>query len=138
MYPARPRPVRRETVCGHVGQRSLRRLAFGLSYVPEPESTTFMEPSPRSDDDVMEEVHARGITDGLPVVLPTRDRVEQAIAASGRAGDELIGLVAPRYGRATVQKIAVNAVMAGHRPEYLRCAVMRRELGRNDWQARGP
>src|SRR6267143_596980 len=44
---------------------------------------------------------------------------ERAVAASGRAGDELVALVPPNYGRATVEKIAVNAVMAGCRPEYL-------------------
>jgi hypothetical protein len=69
--------------------------------------------------DVFEQLYARGITDGLPVVPPTRERVEVAIAASGRRADELIAEVAPRQGRATVEKIAINAVMAGCRPEYL-------------------
>ena len=59
------------------------------------------------------------MTDGLPVVPPTRERVEAAIAATGRSPDELIALVAPALGRATVERIAVNAVMAGCRPEYL-------------------
>jgi hypothetical protein len=59
------------------------------------------------------------VTDGLPVVPPTRERVEAAIAAAGRRRDELIALVAPALGRATVERIAVNAVMAGCRPEYL-------------------
>jgi len=59
------------------------------------------------------------VTDGLPVVPPTRERVEAAIAATGRSPDELIALVAPALGRATVERIAVNAVMAGCRPEYL-------------------
>src|SRR5262249_53533609 len=36
-----------------------------------------------------------------------------------RDGDDLIALVAPQHGRATVQRIAVNAVMAGCRPEFL-------------------
>ena len=71
------------------------------------------------DAEAIEELYARGVTDGLPVVPPTRARAEAAIAASGRAGEELIGLVAPGYGRATVEKIAVNAVMAGCRPEYM-------------------
>ncbi|MGH7356202.1 MAG: hypothetical protein ACRELS_16700 [Candidatus Rokuibacteriota bacterium] len=76
---------------------------------------------PRADTDVdaIEELYARGVTDGLPVVPPTRERVAQAVAASGRDGDELIALVPPNYGRATVEKIAVNAIMAGCRPEYL-------------------
>jgi hypothetical protein len=59
------------------------------------------------------------VTDGLPVVPPTRERVEAAIAAAGRPRDELVALVAPAHGRATVERIAVNAVMAGCRPEYL-------------------
>ena len=70
-------------------------------------------------DDAFEELFARGVTDGLPVVPPTAERVRAAVAASGRPGDELIGLVAPRHGRATVERIAINAVMAGCRPEYL-------------------
>src|SRR2546430_14546820 len=74
---------------------------------------------PGLDADAIEELYARGVTDGLPVVPPTRGRVERTIAASGRGPDELIGLVPPNYGRATVEKIAVNAVMAGSRPEYL-------------------
>jgi hypothetical protein len=59
------------------------------------------------------------VTDGLPVVPPTRERVEAAIAAAGRRRDELIALVASALGRATVERIAVNAVMAGCRSEYL-------------------
>ena len=50
---------------------------------------------------------------------PTRARVAQAIEASGRRAADLIALVPPNYGRATVEKIAINAVMAGCRPEYL-------------------
>ncbi len=69
--------------------------------------------------DPQDTLHARGVTDGLPVVPPTAERVRAAVAASGRAGDELIALVAPRLGRATVERVAVNAVMAGCRPEYM-------------------
>src|SRR5438046_9366186 len=72
-----------------------------------------------AEADAIEALYARGVTDGLPVVPPTRARVERAVAASGRPADALIGLVPPNYGRATVEKIAVNAVMAGCRPEYL-------------------
>jgi hypothetical protein len=59
------------------------------------------------------------VTDGLPVVPPTAARVAAAIAASGRAPDDLIAAVPPHFGRATVEKVAINAVMAGCRPEYL-------------------
>jgi hypothetical protein len=71
------------------------------------------------DGDAIETLYARGVTDGLPVVPPTPARVRAAVGASGRAAEELIGLVAPRLGRATVEKIAINAVLAGCRPEYL-------------------
>jgi hypothetical protein len=72
-----------------------------------------------TDADPFEELFARGVTDGLPVVPPTPARVTRAVAACGRSPDELVGLVAPRMGRATVERIAVNAVMAGCLPEYL-------------------
>jgi len=74
---------------------------------------------PDLDADAIEELYARGVTDGLPVVPPTRARVDRVLAASGRAPDALIARVPPNYGRATVEKIAINAVMAGCRPEYL-------------------
>ncbi len=69
--------------------------------------------------DPFETLYARGVTDGLPVISPTRERVASAVAATGREGNELIALVPPNFGRATVEKIAVNAVMAGCRPEYV-------------------
>src|SRR3989449_10757221 len=72
---------------------------------------------PDLDADAIESLYARGVTDGLPVVPPTRRLVERAVAASGRDGGELVALVPPHYGRATVEKLAVNAVMAGCRPE---------------------
>ena len=74
---------------------------------------------PATDADQIEQLFERGVTDGLPVVPPTRERVARAIEASGRPADELIGLVPPNFGRATVEKIAINAVMAGCKPEYL-------------------
>ncbi len=69
--------------------------------------------------DAIEALYARGVTDGLPVVPPTPSRVARAVEASGRPASDLIALVPPNYGRATVEKIAVNAVMAGCLPEYL-------------------
>src|SRR5215470_3342646 len=74
---------------------------------------------PVTDADQIEALYARGVTDGLPVVPPTRERVARAIEASGRAADEVIALVPPNFGRATVEKIAINAVMAGCKPEYV-------------------
>jgi hypothetical protein len=61
----------------------------------------------------------KGVTDGLPVVPPSRERVEAMLAGTRRARDEVLGEMPPNYGRVTVEKAAVNAVMAGCRPEYL-------------------
>src|SRR3989454_91865 len=73
---------------------------------------------PAGDTD-LDEFFDHGVSDGLPVVPPTRARVSRAVVMSGRDGSELVAEVPPNYGRATVEKIAVNAVMAGCRPESL-------------------
>src|SRR3989454_9895793 len=65
----------------------------------------------------------KGVTDGLPVVPPTRSRVARMLAGTRRGPDELIGEMAPNYGRLTVEKAATNAVMAGCRPEHLPGAI---------------
>jgi hypothetical protein len=69
--------------------------------------------------DEVEALHARGVTDGLPVVPPTPELVAAFVAASGRQTGHLVAEVPPNYGRATIDKIAANAVMAGCRPEYM-------------------
>jgi len=56
--------------------------------------------------------------DGLPVVPPARDLVKSMLAGTARSPHEVIGQVAPKNGTATVEKIAINAVMAGAKPEY--------------------
>ena len=64
--------------------------------------------------------YERGWTDGLPIVPPTEERVEAMLAGmSWRKPDEVIGVIPPRMGDATLRQIAVNAVMAGCKPEYL-------------------
>ena len=71
------------------------------------------------EDDPIEMLYERGVTDGLPVVPPTRARVDRMLAgAPWRRPDELIGILGPCNGNATVEKAAINAVMAGCKPEY--------------------
>jgi hypothetical protein len=70
------------------------------------------------EDDPIELLYSRGLTDGLPVVPPTEARVKQMLATTNRAPQELLGTIGPNYGRATVEKIAINAVMAGCQPSY--------------------
>jgi peroxiredoxin len=64
-----------------------------------------------------------GFADALPVVPPTVERVERMLAATPHAPHEIIGLVAPNYGAATVEKIAANAVMAGCQPAMMRVLI---------------
>jgi hypothetical protein len=61
----------------------------------------------------------KGWTDGLPIIPPTEERVEQTLAAAKRRPEEIIGVVPPRWAPATVEKIVVNAVMAGCLPQYM-------------------
>jgi hypothetical protein len=68
--------------------------------------------------DEMEIWFERGVTDGLPVVPPTRERVDRMLGGTSRAREALVAEVPPNYGRATVEKLAINAVMAGCRPDY--------------------
>ena len=67
----------------------------------------------------MEACFERGWTDGLPVVPPTEARVLRMLAGTMRAPDDMLGLVPPDLAPCTVEKVAINAVMAGCKPEYL-------------------
>jgi hypothetical protein len=60
-----------------------------------------------------------GFGDGLPLIPPTEARVREWVKASGRFPDEIVGVVPPKNGRATVEKVAINAVMAGAPPESM-------------------
>ena len=70
-------------------------------------------------DDAHEVCFERGWTDGLPVVPPTPERVERMVAGCSRAPNEGLGSVPPSLAPLSVEKVAVNAVMAGCRPEYM-------------------
>src|SRR5688572_21095779 len=64
-------------------------------------------------EDAQEALHDRGLTDGLPVVPPTPERVVAMLAHTSRDPQQVVGVVPPYDGEATVEKVAVNAVMAG-------------------------
>ena len=61
----------------------------------------------------------QGLTDGLPVVPPTEERVLRMLEGTTRPATDLVASIPPNLVPATVEKIAINAVMAGCRPEYL-------------------
>lgn len=70
-------------------------------------------------EDPIEALHDRGLTDGLPVVPPTPERVVAMLAGTSRHPQEVVATLPPYDGVATVEKVAINAVMAGCRPDAL-------------------
>ena len=70
-------------------------------------------------EDEVEAMHDRGWTDGLPVVPPTEDRVLRMLGGTSRDPAEVVAVVPPDLVACTVEKVAVNAVMAGCLPEHL-------------------
>jgi hypothetical protein len=60
-----------------------------------------------------------GLSDGLPIVPPTREKVEQFLRCTDRDPGESLGTLLPDSRAATIWSIAVNGVMAGCRPEYM-------------------
>lgn len=71
-----------------------------------------------SQEDLHEAMFDRGWSDGLPLVPPTAERVAAMLAGTSRAPEVVVANVAPDLADCTVEKAAVNAVMAGCRPEY--------------------
>jgi hypothetical protein len=73
-----------------------------------------------------EEMHAlfreRRYTDSLPIILPTEERVEQMLTGTSHAADEMVGKMRPTIGMEfwhfDVEKVAINAVMAGAEPKH--------------------
>jgi hypothetical protein len=81
---------------------------------------------------VVELMFEAGWTDGLPVVPPVAALVERFVVASGRAADDLVAVLPPLGGRATVERLAANAVMAGCKPEYMPAILAAIELMLDD------
>ena len=70
-------------------------------------------------DDIDEFMFDQGFSDGLPVVAPTPERVLRMLSGVARHAQDVVAIVPPSMAPVTVEKIAINAVMAGCKPEYL-------------------
>jgi hypothetical protein len=79
-------------------------------------------------DDVFEFMFDQGLTDGLPVVPPTPERVIRMLKGTRRDAQEVVGTCAPNYAPLTIEKIAINAVMAGCKPDYLPVVIAAAEV----------
>ncbi len=73
---------------------------------PDPEKTSY-------------DFYIRRLTDGLPIIPPTRERVLKFLDYTDRNPDELLAVLQPRQGKANIEKIAVNSVMAGCLPQFM-------------------
>ena len=97
---------------------------------------------PDADHDPAELIEAyfeRGWTDGLPVVPPTEKSIAQMLDGAGLRGEEIIGQIPARNVVVTADKVAINAVLAGCRPEYLPVVVAAiRGLCHPDFAYHGP
>ena len=74
-------------------------------------------------EDIMEACFERGWSDGLPLVPPTPLRVTRMLSSTDRSADEIVGSVPPDNRPCTIEKIAINAVMAGCKPDYLQVVI---------------
>jgi peroxiredoxin len=83
-------------------------------------------------EDPAEWFSAQGLDDGLPVVPPTERRVLRMLAGTSRPASDVVALVPPNLAPATVEKVAINAVMAGCRPEYLPVVIAALEAACSD------
>src|SRR5260370_32195688 len=77
---------------------------------------------PGSEEDLRQLFLEKNWTDKLPIILPTEERVAAMLAHTSHKPDEVVGHMRPtqfrEYWEYTVEKVAVNAVMAGAEPEY--------------------
>jgi hypothetical protein len=81
-----------------------------------PAAKTFVFPGTYEEIDA--HYQQQGWTDGLPIVPPTSAAVSEFLRRTERDPRQVVGILPPRQGEATIERIAANAVMAGCRPEY--------------------
>jgi hypothetical protein len=130
----RPADLCRTYVAGKdplTGQPMLDEIYAGLTkpLSAEDKKAGFLarDPRPRllpadAPDKLMEYFHEQGFTDGNPIILPTEQKVAEMLKATSRKPDEWVGQMRPSPPHEawyyTVEMVAVNAVMAGAKPEY--------------------
>ena len=74
---------------------------------------------PDDSEAVSDYLYERGLSDGLPVIVPTVQRVERMLSGTRRDPASSLGPMPPSNAPATVEKVAINAVLAGCKPEQL-------------------
>jgi hypothetical protein len=125
VYPGTPMVDSEEVLRRKVEESLAPGLLQGLTGEAPAALQTAAEPAPGtiafsgSFDEVQEQFHRNLWSDGLPIVPPTRERVDAFLAFTPRKRHDVLGIV-PQEGReASILSIAINGVMAGCRPEYM-------------------
>ncbi|MBX3604063.1 MAG: hypothetical protein KF788_02260 [Piscinibacter sp.] len=115
--PVSKRPFMQELLQGLTGELTAEDMA-GVGF--ERDTPRLLEPD--TEEALHERFERERWTDYLPIVLPTEERVEAMLRGTRRRPDEVVGQLRPanfrEYWQFTVEKVAVNAVMAGARPAY--------------------
>ncbi|MCB2059913.1 MAG: hypothetical protein KDE21_05360, partial [Novosphingobium sp.] len=123
-------------IVGHPGAQTneeIREFARAVTaeqvidnLLTQPEQAEFPEePSPRdivfrgTFEEVSAFFYEQEWSDGLPIVPPTIEKVEEFLGFTDRDPDEILGIALPESRAVTVWATAVNGVMAGCRPEYM-------------------
>ncbi len=103
--------------CGALNQEQDRLTELKIRHGDTPMVSRHVQLGAKEDP--IEACYERGWSDGLPVVPPTQARVLAMLEGTTRAPDEVLGLMPSNLDTCTVEKVAINAVMAGCRPEYM-------------------
>ncbi|UUX94704.1 hypothetical protein [Aquabacterium sp. J223] len=115
--PVSKRPFLAEMLDGLTGELTAEDMA-GVGF--ERDTPRLLEPA--TEDDLHRRFEDERWTDFLPIVLPTEERVEAMLRGTSHPRDKVVGQLRPanfrEFWQFTVEKVAVNAVMAGARPEY--------------------
>jgi len=125
VIPSHPAVQTREELRNNVLRVTLAGVINNLTVDPPAAENAAAEPDMRatvaraSYTEIQRLFIERGWSDGLPVVPPTRERVEEFLRHTKRSPDEVLGVLLPDHRKATIWSIAVNGVMAGCKPEYM-------------------
>ena len=83
------------------------------------EPPTLLDVADVSPEVLLELYASHGWGDGLPLVPPTPERVDAMLAETAGDPDEVLGVLPPRFGKATRRMVAINAVLAGCSPDVM-------------------
>lgn len=87
-----------------------------LCSVQEADFEVFTDPDVEK---ISNDFYMKNQTDGLPIIPPTKVRVNKFLKYSDLKSNEIIAVLPPKRGKATLEKIAINSVMAGCLPSFM-------------------